>query len=115
MPATKKKAHRHRPGTDAHVGSDRSDPAPRRARNTVPMSEGGTRPNLAPCKGCEKPVIHHKLSGDRPILLDPTELKHGDEGARYIIVFGFVCPDPQPAIVDHLQLAMYREHECPRP
>jgi hypothetical protein len=108
-----KRAHRHREGTDAHVTADRSDRAPRRTRNTVPMSEGGARACLAPCKDCGAQVIYHKLSGDRPILLDPAELKHGDEGARYIIMFGFVCPDPQPGIVDHLQLPMYRKHECP--
>lgn len=106
------KRHRFAKGTTAHVTADRSDGPARRPRNTKPMSEGGTRPDLAPCKGCEKPVIHHRLAGGPRIFLDPAELKAGDDGARFIIIFGFVIQDPIASAVPE-GMTYYREHACP--
>jgi hypothetical protein len=74
------------------------------------MSEGGTRPDIAPCKGCGKHVIHHKVASGAPILLDTDELQHGDDGARYVIVFGFAARDPCPKTL--AGLPWRREHAC---
>jgi len=106
--------HRHAKGTDAHVTADRSDGPGRRPRNTKPIAEGGTRPHLGTCQTCGGAVIHHKLCGGVQVMLDPADLKHGDVGARYIIMFGFVISDPLPAAVP-VDVHYHRAHVCPPP
>ena len=104
--------HRFAKGTSAHVTADRSDGPARRPRNTKPVAEGGTRPHLGTCKDCGVEVIHHRLGGGAHILLDPTDLAPGDPGARYVIMFGFVVPDPLPS---HMPdgVPFHRAHVCP--
>lgn len=105
------KPHRFAKGTTAHVTADRSDSAPRRARNTKPIAEGGTRPHLGACRSCGVEVIHHRIGGGVHVLLDPAELQHGDMGARFVIMFGWVVPDPLPDNVP-VGVPYYCEHVC---
>lgn len=104
--------HRYGKGSTAHVTADRSEGGGRRKRGTKPIAEGGTRPHLGPCTSCGGTVIFHRRVGGVLILLDPAELKHSDEGARFIIMFGFVISDPSPAAVP-VDVHYHREHRCP--
>lgn len=104
------KQHRHAKGTDAHVTADRSD-GPSRRRKRKPIAEGGTQPHLGVCAACGGAVIHHRLAGGIVIVLDRDQLQHGDPGALYIIMFGFVIADPLQAAVP-VDVPYHRAHVC---